>query len=36
MGALESGKRNALPRTIRKLPKALSVEPKELLKKGEE
>jgi len=35
LSALESGKRDAQPRTVRKLADALGVEPRELMRRGD-
>jgi transcriptional regulator with XRE-family HTH domain len=34
LSALEAGKRDAQPRTVRKLAEALGVEPRELMRRG--
>jgi transcriptional regulator with XRE-family HTH domain len=36
VGQIERGERNAQPRTIRKLAEALSVEPKELMRRSDD
>jgi transcriptional regulator with XRE-family HTH domain len=35
LSALESGKRDAQPRTVRKLAETLGVEPRELMRRGD-